>query len=244
MAVTTESAAPYAPASAIMEVIKRYRDRGMPTPINGDVLGRAGVSASLIPRTLQALAVLDLIDEKGMPTTILEGLRRAPQPEYQQRLAEWLNGAYADVLNFVDPATADEPAIRDAFRSYNPVGQQPRMVTLFVGLYAAAGIRKTEKPQSAPRPGARTASPRPTNRVSSASPALKSALNQKVGRTMQRGTDLPEPVMGMLTRLPANGKGWTQADRDKFLSTFGTVLDFCFPIEEQAALDAEAEEAE
>jgi len=38
--------------------------------------------------------------------------------------------------------------------------------------------------------------------------------------------------------LPSE-RGWTQADRDKSLTTFGTVLDFCFPIVTQDALDAE-----
>lgn len=140
MAVTSNSAVPYAPASAVLEIVSRHRSRGLPSPVNADVLGRAGVSNSLIPRTLQALQVLDLIDDKGAPTPTFESLRLAPEAEYKQRLAQWLNGAYADVLNFVDPGTADEVAVRDAFRNYNPVGQQPRMVSLFLGLYAAAGI--------------------------------------------------------------------------------------------------------
>ena len=33
----------------------------------------------------------------------------------------------------------------DAFRSYKPVGQQARMVTLFMGLFAAAGVRPESK---------------------------------------------------------------------------------------------------
>ena len=60
--------------------------------------------------------------------------------------------------------------------------------------------------------------------------ALNTMLKQKPGRPFQGNTDLPEPIMGMLTRLPQNGNGWTQERRDKFLFTFGTVLDFCFPI--------------
>src|SRR5690606_12213370 len=118
MAVTTASAAPYCPPSAVLEVINRFRNRGLATPITGEVLGRAGVSESLIPRTMQALQILDLIDEKNMPTPMLEGLRRAPEPEFRTRLVEWLNGAYADVLQFIDPATATETEVRDAFRAY------------------------------------------------------------------------------------------------------------------------------
>lgn len=151
MSVTSSEPAPYAPAKAVLELIARFRNRGLPTPISLEVLGRAGITDSLIPRTFQALKVLDLIGEDGMPTPTFDGLRLAPEPDYKTRTAEWLNNAYADVLRFIDPANADETQIRDAFRNYKPVGQQDRMVTLFVGLYAAAGIgpEKAAKPRKA-----------------------------------------------------------------------------------------------
>ena len=140
MPVIADHTAPYAPATAILSLIERHRNKGLPAPVNAEVLERASISGSLIPRTLQALETLDLIDAEGRPTPILEGIRVAPQAEYQHRLKEWLNGAYADALQFVDPATDSEIKIRDAFRSYRPIGQQSRMVTLFTGLFAAAGI--------------------------------------------------------------------------------------------------------
>lgn len=108
--------------------------------MTAEVLARASVSESLIPRTLQALQILDLLDEQGMPSKTLEGIRLAPEAEYKQRLAEWLQSAYADVLRYVDPAVDDETKLRDAFRMYNPVGQQPRMITLFLGLVGVAGL--------------------------------------------------------------------------------------------------------
>src|SRR5437879_1673208 len=121
MPVTPDAPAPYAPASAIIELIKRHRNRGLPSPVNSDVLARAGVSSSLIARTLQALQALDLIDESGAPTATLEGIRLAPETESKQRLADWLRATYADALQFVDPATASESEVRDAFRNYIPI---------------------------------------------------------------------------------------------------------------------------
>jgi Family of unknown function (DUF5343) len=138
--VTSDAPAPYAPASAILGIIGRYRDKGLPLPINAEVLGRISITESLVPRTLQALKSLDLIDDDGKPTQMLETLRLAPEAEYQQCLAQWLAATFADVLQFVDPATANDTVLRDAFRSYRPIAQQPRMITLFKGLYAAAGI--------------------------------------------------------------------------------------------------------
>lgn len=222
MAVTTTSPGPYCPPSAVVEVINRFRNRGLASPITGEVLGRAGVSESLVPRTMQSLQILDLIDDKGVPTTTLEGLRRAPEPEFKTRMVEWLNGAYADVLQFIDPATATETEVRDAFRAYNPVGQQGRMVTLFLGLYAAAGVGAER--QSAPRPAARTAQPRAR---SMPIPSIKQAAR---GIKDTRSGGLPPALAGLLESLPDAEEGWTKDERDKFYSTFGTVLDFCIPV--------------
>lgn len=242
MAVTATSSAPYAPPSAIMEVVNRFR-RGLPAPITGEVLGRAGISDSLIPRTLQALQTLDLITDEGAATPTLEGLRRAPEPEFQKRLAEWLNTAYADVLSYIDPATADEGAIRDAFRNYNPVGQQPRMVTLYIGLYTAAGVRSSETSQATRAPRATSPKPRARGMISKSGSGGRTTSHVKPS-TSQNINGVPQPIAGLLSSLPDEGSGWTQEKRDKFMTTFGTVVDFCFPIvdnDEDADEGAEVE---
>lgn len=224
MAVTADKPAPYATTSSVLELIERHRNRGLPSPVNAEVLGRAGVSDSLIPRTLQTLQTLDLIDSDGNPTETFEGIRLAPEPEFKKRLEEWLNGAYADVISFVDPAKNGETEVRDAFRSYRPVAQQPRMVTLFRGLYAAAGIAP-EKPTQPPR----TRTPKPAS--------AKIAPRKKTPQSSQSG--VPAPLAGLLSSLPPEGQGWTQSQHDKFLNTFGAVLDYCFPITENEAPDPE-----
>lgn len=240
MAVTQASPAPYAPASAVLEIISRRRHRSLPPPINADVLARASISPSLIPRTLQALQTLDLIDESGSPTPIFEAIRTAPEADYQRRLEEWLKGAYSEVFSFVDPATDDEVRIRDAFRSYNPTGQQDRMVTLFTGLCAAAGLMP-EKTTSAPRPRAAAtasrAAPTPApSRIGRVATALRpTGLLKPTSSRHQSGT-LPPALAGLLESLPDASVGWTKADRDKFYTTFGTVLDFCIPIRTAAQM--------
>jgi hypothetical protein len=236
MAVTTDTPAPYAPASAVLDIINRYRSKGLPVPITGEILGRAGISASLTPRTLHALEVLDLIDEKGVPTSTLVGLQKAAEPDFKQRLTEWLDTAYADVRNFIDPADADETAIRDAFRSYKPVGQQRRMVTLFQGLYAFAGIITDKKvlpartrPRTVPPPKPRAASSN-TQRGDAANPARKLP-------SLTTTSELPAPLVGLLTSLPVSTGSWTKDDRDKFVTVFGSVIDYCFRIVEPQELD-------
>lgn len=227
MAVTADKPAPYTTTSSVLELIERHRNRGLPPPINAEVLGRAGVSDSLIPRTLQSLQTLDLIDSDGNPTETFEGIRLAPEPEFKKRLEEWLNGAYADVISFVDPAKNGETEVRDAFRSYTPVAQQPRMVTLFKGLYAAAGIGP-EKPTQPQR--TRTSKP------ASAKPVTRNKPQQI------KPTGIPAPLAGLLSDLPPQGRGWTQGERDKFMKTFAVVLDFCFSITEDNAPRANQDE--
>jgi hypothetical protein len=224
--VTADKPAPYATTSSVVGLIERYRNKGLPSPIDAGVLERAGISTSLVPRTLQSLQSLDLINEEGKPTKVLEGIRLAPASEYKQRLAEWLTAAYADALQFVDPATDDEIKIRDAFRSYKPVGQQDRMVLLFIGLFTAAGVMPERQKQQPARSTSATATPRPKPAARPAATARAKPPHQKpVG-----GGALPPALAGLLASLPADGEGWTRARRDKFVDTFGAVIDFCFPI--------------
>jgi Family of unknown function (DUF5343) len=243
MPVTADKPAPYAPASAILGLIERHRNKGLPSPVDASVLARAGISDSLIPRTLQSLQILDLIDDEGRPSQILEGIRRAPEAEYQQRLSEWLHGAYGDALSFVDPSKDDEGRMRDAFRHYNPVGQQPRMVTLFTGLFTAAGVMPERQRQVVPRKQGngkqRTPTPvraraRSDNTTGSGAQSLPAAAPT---------ASLHPALAGLLASLPNYGESWTRGQRDKFVATFGAVLDFCFPIEERVRLNPKQEDA-
>lgn len=227
MPVTQDGPAPYAPPKAILDLVLRHRNKGLPSPVDADVLARSGIPDSLIPRTLQSLKILDLLNDDGSISEALERIRLATEAEYQPRLAEWLNAAYADALAYIDPATADEVDIRDAFRKYNPTGQQTRMVTLFMGLFTAAGVMP-DRERPAKKVVARRLLPRPApaNRErKQASGPFKAELPLY---TPQGG--IPPALAGLLADLPANGAGWTKEKRDAFKATFSVVLDYCIPI--------------
>lgn len=234
MSVTTEQPAPYAPASAVVDIIDKYRNRGLSTPFTSEVLSRAGVTDSLIPRTMQALVTLDLIDSEGNPTETLESLRRAPEPEFKTHLAAWLRAAYADVLRFVEPADG-EVAIRDAFRHYNPVGQQSRMVALFMGLCRAAGLRTDEAPSTERRPiggrGRVLTMARRANTAKGSNPMSRGRVPGDSGGS-QGPSNVPAAIAGLLASLPQEGE-WTKTERDRFVRTFEAVLDFCFSVTEK-----------
>lgn len=175
MPLAPDGPAPYAPVATIMEVIHRYRDRGLQTPFDVDVLTRAGVTESLAPRTLLSLRHLDLVDDQGHPTPLFEGLRRAPSDEFPSRLEEVVRAVYADVFQFADPTMDPPERVADAFRQYNPAGQRGRMVTLFLGLAQEAGIieeapQRTRTTRAARGGSARTAPARQSQKPSGRRP--------------------------------------------------------------------------
>lgn len=239
MPVTQAGPAPYAPPKAIMDLVLRHRNKGLPSPVDADVLARSGIADSIIPRTLQSLKILDLIGDDGSVSEAFERIRLAPEAEYRQRLTEWLNAAYADALAYIDPATAQEVDIRDAFRKYVPTGQQSRMVTLFIGLFTAAGVMPERQrpatapkllsngPAAKPRPPSGSVSPPPRTRFRPPPPASGQGVS---------GVDLglPSALTGLLASLPANGEGWTEERRNKFMTAFPVILDFCYPIQAKA----------
>lgn len=236
MPVSIDQPVPYAPASAMLDLIERHRNKGLPPVVDADVLLRAGISDSLVPRTLQAMKTLDLLTDDGRPSEVFEGIRLAPTAEYPQRLTEWLNAAYTDALSYVDPATDDEVAIRDAFRKYTPTGQQPRMVSLFIGLFTAAGVMPPRPKASAPN-----SSPKPRPNAGKPVKAIKwkSVLSQKnppdVSNRPSHITptgSIPPALAGLLATLPTETGIWTKERRDQFVATFSAVLDYTFMIGE------------
>jgi Family of unknown function (DUF5343) len=168
-----------------------------------------------------------LIDDVGNPTEAMEALRLAAEPEFKNQLKLWLSASYADVMQFVG-SNDDETSIRDAFRRYNPPGQQPRMVALFLGLCRAAGMRSDEQSTAKSRPLTRKP-------AMGSVPRKNSTKRPKItGRTFGGGIPgpIPAPIAGLLSKLPAEHGTWTQGERQKFITTFTAVLDFCFTIDD------------
>lgn len=232
MAVTSEQSAPYPAPGVFIPLLDRNRERGLPNPLTGEHLQRLGVSDSLVPRTLQAFKTLDLIEEDGRHTAILDRLRRAPEAEYGPLMAEWLKGAYAHALDVIDPAASDEVAIRDAFRHYNPISMQKRMVSLFIALFEAAGVRPAAVKAAAPK----KVTPSPAGVARQSRPVRGFRVVQPRG-SVERGSVSGAPISsglhpalaGLLASLPDSQQGWTQENRDRWYSAFGVVLDLAIP---------------
>jgi hypothetical protein len=228
--IQADGSAPYAPPKSLMDVIQRYRDKGLQTPFDLGVLGRAGISSGLAPRVLQALRLLDLTDPAGNPTTAFESLRRAPSDAFNETLAEVVRNAYGEVFNYVDPAEDSIEAISDAFRSYSPSGQRDRMVTLFMGLCREAGIVTGKV---APRSSKKS---RPEGVLESR--GRHTSPNQTIRRPRSAGNDrsigdLPPQLTGLLRTLPDPEDGWSSERRDQFIAAFSAIIDYTYPVREQ-----------
>lgn len=237
MVIRAGGPAPYAPPATVLHVIDRWRNLRMSTPFTTDVLERAGVTASLSPRTLQALKLLDLLDEDGEPTEMMQDLSTARSDEFTARLEAILRAAYEDVFAFVDLENDPYERAEDAFRNYTPRGQRPRMVTLFLGLCEAAGLKV---PQPSARGKKKAGDARATRSASS-------GVNPGKGRSSRRSSKpprtppsrgatagLPPALAGLLEQLPTPESGWTAEDRARFIKVFESVLDFSIPIRSNA----------
>lgn len=234
--------APYGPAKPVGAFIERFRDRGMSTPITQDMLIRAQVTSdSLAPRTYQTLKLLDLIDDQGQPALALKELATARGGEFKERMAELVRAVYAPIFSFADPATDTLDAVRDAFRVYEPRGQQERMMALFYGLCEYAGIVAETPKRTAVRPMGKARSP---GKSVDKNPGDSGKGRDEASRPDQPtvpGT-LPAPIQGLLSDLAAIGPTWTEARKEQFLTVFKTVLDYCFPARPESAGNGSAPE--
>lgn len=199
--------APYAPAATVLHVIRHYRQRDVPGKIALTDLIQIGVTSSLAPRTMPALEFLGLVDAKGLTTEAFKALRFANDEEFPGVLAGVLQAAYKDIFDHVDPGTATLSAVTNAFFPYSPGGQRDRMVSLFLGLVAAAGLPVRELPKQMPRREGSVSKPPKTivlSRPSGATTQHRTRMNDVPGPQLPQGDLVFDVTDSDLLALPAD----------------------------------------
>ena len=235
MAIRTDGPAPYAPAHAVLTVIRHVRERGIPrSPLTSDILMRMGLSESLAVRALQSLKTLELVGEDGTASQQLEDLRQAKEPDFQQALETYVRITYAVVFEFVEPADVSYEEVREQFRNNTPHSQMDRMAKLFMGLCEAAGIveeapiRRRASTASEPN---RARTPRRTRRRQPAQNGeTTNPPNPPPPAHEELSSSLPKSLAHLVNDLPKYAGGWTKPKRDQFLNAFTAFLDLWIDI--------------
>ena len=223
----SENFAPYASYKSVTQVIKRYRERGLPDPLTPEALQQVGVTASMASPTYRALLFLGLVDDAGAKTATFEKIRRATSDDYRPVLADAIRNAYADVFVVADPGKDNETAIADAFRGCDPANQRDKMVRLFIGLCEESGI-------SQPR-SKRRSRVLPMQARSEKTPVT--TVNETVISKSDETSDFDfRLVSAIVQQLPRNGP-WTSEKRQKWIDAMTSAVDLLIEVQEKPGLD-------
>ena len=213
MALADTGSAPYAPLKGVTSLIEQARGKGFATPVTVSSITRLGIEASLARRTLATLKLLDLLDDEGELTPTMKAIKLAPTATFQATLADWLREAYKPIFAHVEP-TDEAQKVADQFRYYEPQGQRNRMVSLFLGLCAYAGL--IEKVPPMPRGGGNKAKAGPKGakpdaakegksktqeNLTSPTPKLGDARQRYVDMLLAKAAEQAEPDATLLDRI-------------------------------------------
>ena len=235
----------YAPSGNVLTVIHQMRERGLKEPITMQLITVAGVAEGNASRTIQALRFLNLIDEEGYLTDNFKSLRNVSSDEYPTLLGNILKEAYSHVFMVLDPATASDEQLQNAFRYYEPRAQRQRMISLFKGL-----CREAELISGSSEISKRT---RNVNHNKSTIPFGTSRKPPVVAHQVAQNVLEPPPMSSQVThhnqhgieeeyvilvnllhQLPqGEGKKWPKARRDKWLQAVSANIDLLIDVEEE-----------
>jgi uncharacterized protein DUF5343 len=225
--IIKKTVVPYAPTGSVLSVVRRYREYGTPKTIDATEIQRVGVSEGNTSRTLAALKFLGLT-ENDRPTDKFTMLNKATTEEYPKVLGDIIRDAYSDIFAILNPKTATEVQIIDAFRGKEPDKQRARMVQLFTGLCQEAGIMEGKPTVVAGRKYA------PPSSTSSNGSDKKRQQQDPIQNPPKNPDYWDIKFSPYLEDLPPSEKRvWKKSKRDKWITAVTAMLDYLIDIEDE-----------
>lgn len=232
MAPTEQRYIPYAPASRVVDIIRRAREGRLPDGQNTQTLARLGVPEGNADRVLKAVQFLSILDEDGDRTPTTQRLQAASTEEYPAVLLDVLRGAYREIFAvYPDPAQATDIQLEDAFRLFTPAGQRKNMVTLFRALCREAGLNIAgPSPSAGTSRAARRSMAKETKGRQPDRPAEPAEATRAVP-SVSSGRDPVEQALVHLIRMLPFGSTWTKSQRDHWVMSLTSLIDYAIPEE-------------
>lgn len=198
--------APYAPLASVRKILEAIRE-GNKGPWTTEACGSAGVTDSMIPRTLNSLEALGIVDAPGNLTASGRALLGTSGPDYTAALASIVSEAYAEVIDHAPPATASAAEVALAFDGFEPRAQQDKMVSLFRGLSAECGLSSARRRRTPAR--------------------------ETRGAGARELSGAVSPIEAVLRQLPP-GRRWTKERRDAWITAMTSFVDLLYEVDADA----------
>lgn len=139
------------------------RQTSLPAKVDADLLVGYGISRGNVFALLSALKFLNLIDDRGEPTSDFGSLQTMGK-EFPDNLKRIIKTAYAELFSRFDLTKDSREHIRNYFARNYSTSQAGKATTLFYGLCSKAGIPTIEEKELR-IPKARLVSEKPKDKI-------------------------------------------------------------------------------
>lgn len=227
---TKLEAPPYVSFKTFQNFLDWLKEAGVPDRIDRSFWGDR-LSGAYGSQLMAALRFLDLLDEDNHPVLDLERMAHDTDGQRRPLLREHLESSYATALQGLDLDRATAGQLQERFKQYPIDGDTLRKALVFfthAAQYAGMPLSShiTKKTRGTGSGGAKR-KPRNAKPKSNGAPPPPAAT----GNEMQAKVyGLHPSVDALLTDLTKISREWTKGERDAWLRTFQTVLDYAYPI--------------